>query len=244
MAAPRKRGPRLGSILRAIGRLVLLIGFGFGAGLVVGLVSEEPALVYGHLRGEGETVPLVDSTPDEPAIIEAPIELTNEPGASPDREPATANRRQRKSDAGAKANRIAARNEANPPADLPDVAAPPPAAPAAPPSASPPAERPAPPSARRTGSATSDSAASVGDDKRWAIQVGAFSEEATARRLVKTLEAKDYPVAVLPSKGSNKRWRVRVQPLRGEDHARGIANQLKREEGLPTWLVPMEAGSR
>jgi cell division septation protein DedD len=218
--------------LRAIGRLVLLIGFGFGVGLVVGLVSEEPALVYGHLRGEGETVPLVDSMSDAPAIIEAPIEVTNEPGPSPDGKPVATDRRRGGPEADAQENRIAAQSESSPAADLPDVAAPPPA------------RAPAQPPARRVGSATSEPVGSVGDEKPWAIQVGAFSEEATARRLVKTLEAKRYPVAVLPSTGSNKRWRVRVQPLRGEDHARGIANQLKREEGLPTWLVPMEAGSR
>lgn len=232
MAAPRKREPRLGGILRAIGRLVLLIGFGFGVGLVVGLVSEEPALVYGHLRGEGETVALVDSTSDALPIIEAPIELTNEPGASPGGRAVATNRRRGGPEADAQANRIVEQSEPSPGLDLPDVAAPPPA------------RAPAQSPTRGVSSATSESAGSVGDEKRWAIQVGAFSEEATARRLVKTLEAKRYPAAVLPSNGSNKRWRVRVQPLRGEDHARGIANQLKREEGLPTWLVPMEAGSR
>jgi cell division septation protein DedD len=207
---------------------VLLIGFGFGMGLVVGLVSEEPALVYGHLRGEGQSVPLGDP----PSIIEAPIELTNEPASSPGERKDVADRRGVAPDNESRANRIAGANEQSRGEDLPDVAAPPPA------------NAPARAPARRAGSATPQPAASVADEKRWAIQVGAFSEEATARRLVKALEAKSYPVAVLPSNGSNKRWRVRVQPLRGEDQARGVANQLKTEEGLPTWLVPMEAGSR
>jgi cell division septation protein DedD len=232
VAAPRKRGPRLGGVLRAIGRLVLLIGFGFGVGLVVGLVWEEPALVYGHLRGEGETVPLVDSMSDSPSIIETPIALTNEPGAGPREESRAAQSRRVAPDAEAKTGRLAERKAPGPTAELPDVAAPPPAS------------APVPPPARPAARAASKPAASVGAEERWAIQVGAFSEEATARRLVKTLEAKSYPVAVLPSNGANQRWRVRVQPLRGEEHARGIANQLKREEGLPTWLIPMEAGSR
>ena len=71
--------------------------------------------------------------------------------------------------------------------------------------------------------------------RTWAIQVGAFSEEATARRLHRTLQDKDYPVAVVESTESSRGWRVRVQPIRGEDEARAVASRLKREERLPTW---------
>ena len=78
----------------------------------------------------------------------------------------------------------------------------------------------------------------------WAIQVGAFAQEASARRLVERLESKGYPVEVLPSDGANARWRVRVQPLRGEGRAKGLAARLKSEEGLPTWVMALEAGSR
>ena len=66
---------------------------------------------------------------------------------------------------------------------------------------------------------------------------------AAARRLVESLEAKDYPVELIASKGATKRWRVRVQPVRGESRARRIANQLKQDEGLPTWTTPLEARS-
>ena len=51
MAAPRGRGLRPGGIVRAVVRLVLLVAVGFGVGLVFGLVTEEPELLAGHLRG-------------------------------------------------------------------------------------------------------------------------------------------------------------------------------------------------
>jgi cell division septation protein DedD len=77
----------------------------------------------------------------------------------------------------------------------------------------------------------------------WAIQVGAFADKAAARRLAEGLEAKDYPVELIASEGTTKRWRVRVQPVRGQSKAREIASQLKRDERLPTWLIPLEARS-
>ena len=87
-------------------------------------------------------------------------------------------------------------------------------------------------------------AAAIASGDPWAIQVGAFAEEEAARRLMKTLETKGYPVVLLPSDAASARWRVRVQPLRGEEQARGLASRLKGEEGLPTWVMSLEAGSR
>ncbi len=52
------RGLRPGGVIRALGRLLLLVAFGFGAGLLVGILAEEPELLAGHLRGEGEAVDL------------------------------------------------------------------------------------------------------------------------------------------------------------------------------------------
>jgi hypothetical protein len=57
--------------------------------------------------------------------------------------------------------------------------------------------------------------------------------------LASTLEDR-FPVAVLPAGSEGGRWRVRVQPLRGEEQARKLAEELKRDERLPTWVTPME----
>ena len=73
----------------------------------------------------------------------------------------------------------------------------------------------------------------------WAIQVGAFSERRAARRLAEALRD-EYPVEVLPARREGGRWRVRVQPIESEARARSLAETLKREEILPTWVTPME----
>jgi len=211
----------------------MLLGFGFGVGLVLGLVWEEPELVYEHLTGEGETVFLVDSDSARSAIIQTPIALAIDP-SEPDFgesgravEADTAVRsiaRGEKAEsqttakaAGIQSQRLALgskdRAESK---DLPKVAAP----------------------------VVTKPESSVDASQRWAIQVGAFSEEKKAQRLLRSLKSKDYPVVVLPSMGSSQRWRVRIQPLAGEEHARGLASQLKRDEGLPTWVLRMETDSR
>jgi cell division protein FtsN len=61
MSSGAGRGLRPGGVVRALGRLSLLIVFGFGAGLLIGVLSEEPELLAGHLRGESETVQLAPS---------------------------------------------------------------------------------------------------------------------------------------------------------------------------------------
>jgi cell division septation protein DedD len=238
MASPRGRGPRTRGILRGLGRLVVLVGLGFGLGLAIGLVTEEPALLYGHLRGASESVPLAESqrildVPNPPVGVVASdtrsgargTEVAARPDPSP-RGPAVV---------------AAGGSQPKAPAELPKVSAPRPvvtSAAVAPRNAvAQPQPQPQPhpqPSPQRR--------AETGRD--WAIQVGAFSDEATAQRLVDTLEAKNYPVAVVASSGAAQRWRVRVQPVRGEDRARGMADRLKREERLPTWMIPMEADSR
>jgi cell division septation protein DedD len=76
----------------------------------------------------------------------------------------------------------------------------------------------------------------------FAIQVGAFSEERAARSLARGLDQKGYPAEILPSAGSARRWRVRVQPLLDQAAAQAMADRLKEEEGLPTWVLRMEAG--
>lgn len=236
MASSRSRSGRIGAVLGAILRLTLLVGLGFGLGLAIGLVAEEPGLVYGYFMGEGESVALAEAEGGAPPIVEAPLALANQPGGGP----AESGARARRSDP---ADRAAPRPEPRSARELPDVAARGPALAPTPPR---PAES-TPDSTERPAIRRVAAAAAVppaNDERRFAVQVGAFSDESAARRLVDSLESKRYPAAMLPSTGSDRRWRVRVQPLRGEDNAREVANRLKREEGLPTWVVPLETGAR
>jgi cell division septation protein DedD len=198
MAAATGRGLRPGGVARALGRLTLLVGFGFVSGLVIGVLSEEPELLAGHLRGESESIVLTSTIEENPSIEEmAPVA---EAPAEADGELARVERaavmKPRPDDASAR--------------PLPEVAAP--------------------------RSATSG-------QRSWTIQVGAFSEEAAARRLADGLRAKGYPAALLPASDDAQRWRVRVQPIEGEERAEAMSKRLKRDERLPTWVLPMEGRS-
>jgi len=64
-----------GWFVTALGVLVL-VSTGFGLGLVVGIVSQEPELVVGHLAGESQEVQLADSRPfvDPELLFAAPRE--------------------------------------------------------------------------------------------------------------------------------------------------------------------------
>jgi len=75
----------------------------------------------------------------------------------------------------------------------------------------------------------------------WAIQVGAFSDSRSASGLVARLQAKGYPVELIPASEASTRWRVRVQPVESKTRAQDLAERLKREERLPTWLISLEA---
>ncbi len=231
MAALRGRGLRPGGIVRALVRLVLLVAVGFAVGLGFGLVTEEPELLARHLRGETESVVLDEASRDAAA--------GNDGGAG-DEVYATASTGPRPMVTPAE------RAEA---ASLPRVAAPAPGV-AAPerPVAKAVAERALPVApARETRVAVSArvpetarrTTKTATSSRSWAIQVGAFSEKGAATKLADTL-ADGYPVEVLPATREGGRWRVRVQPIAGEDQARKTAEQLKREEGLPTWVTPME----
>lgn len=207
MAAPRGRGSRQGALLGVVGRLALLVGLGFAAGLTIGILTDEPTLLIDHLSGEGEAVSLVDEEPI-PESGDAPAPSTSTPAPTPATEESLS-------------------------LPLPTVAA-------GPDTASPslvhrePTPRPEPVSAVAPVSKEASA---------WAIQVGAFTDESAARRLVEDLRSKDYPAALVPADAS-KRWRVRVQPVHDESRARELAERLKRNERLPTWVIPMETGSR
>ena len=201
MAVSRGRGLRPGGVVRALGRLSLLIGFGFAAGLTIGVLSEEPELLAGHLRGEGEAIVLA---PTEEPIAESGVaaeEVLSEQIVE----------------------RVAAEREAvmeTRPEEIPKDGLPVVAA------------RPTTPRADSN------------QDQFWAIQVGAFADEASAARLADGLVAKGYPTELLAAGGDSKRWRVRVQPLGDEEEAKEIAIKLKRVERLPTWVLSVEGRPR
>jgi cell division septation protein DedD len=197
MTASRGRGLRPGGVVRALGRLSLLVGFGFVAGLLIGVLSEEPELLAGHLRGEGEVIVLtpgeVAETPAGQAPSETEVEQENVERTVV----------------------METRPEEKPNPNLPVVGA----------------EAPV-------------RLADSKENRPWAIQVGAFADEASAARLAEDLAAKGFPTELLTASGSAQRWRVRVQPLHGEVKAKETAVRLKQVERLPTWVLPMEGRAR
>jgi DedD protein len=73
---------------------------------------------------------------------------------------------------------------------------------------------------------------------RVAVQVGAFGDNAAAEKLAGRLRKRGFPVYVSPGTGDGSvRWRVRVGPLATREDAERAAARLKRDEGLPTWVL-------
>ena len=231
MAAPRGRGLRPGGVVRALLRLLVLVALGFGLGLLFGVVTEEPELLAGHLAGESESVSLEDMGAGRVGGARAlEVESAESPGKTAEQ---TSGSEQRVADAAARAVKPAGRpvsfaDESAGSIALPRVAAAP--------SVRDRTAEPAVPVTRAI--ATPDSAMRPAED-RWSIQVGAFSDEGAADRLAEGLRQR-YPVTVLPASATGGRWRVRVQPIRGEALARQMAEDLKRDERLPTWVTPLE----
>ena len=212
MSSGTGRGLRPGGVVRALGRLSLMVVFGFGAGLMIGVLFEEPELLAGHLRGESQAVELPSV---EPVLATAEREVTDATGDG-------------------RSNRVA-QAEASVEQRLPQVAAS---------AAIRAAKAPSPPSPPSTAPRSRVTPVARRDRSRpWAIQVGAFAKEAAARKLSQALEGKGYTAQVLAAGSPDGRWRVRVQPIAGEDAAREMAAELKREERLPTWVLPMEGSS-
>jgi cell division septation protein DedD len=76
------------------------------------------------------------------------------------------------------------------------------------------------------------------DSGRFAVQVGAFGESASAERLAARLRGKGFEVYVSPGVAAGQaRWRVRVGPSPTRDVAERAAARLKAEEQLPTWVL-------
>lgn len=244
MAGPRGRGLRPGGVLRAVGRLVLLVAIGFGLGLLFGVVTEEPELLAAHLRGDSESVEL-EANAARRGERAVPSVSTGLRVAVPS---VGAGRGDKDIDqsAAVEARPLVDPEEAKASERLSKVSA-------AQPSLRDRSSGMEPLPVRQTSlQALSgrqlvtgelgrpDSAlAQTQGARRWSIQVGAFSEEVSANRLAEDLRAR-YPVAILPAGKEFGRWRVRIQPIEDEGRAREMAGQLKRDERLPTWVTPME----
>jgi hypothetical protein len=77
----------------------------------------------------------------------------------------------------------------------------------------------------------------------FSIQVGSFTEPVPAWKLAEQLGEKRYEVYVDEGDAAGKpRWRVRIGPVETRRAARSLADRLKSEEGLPTWILAEGSG--
>ena len=74
---------------------------------------------------------------------------------------------------------------------------------------------------------------------RFAVQVGAFSDEDAARKLAREVLALGLPVYIEREDGRTP-FRVRVGRFATRARAEQIAHRLKREQRLPTWVIDEE----
>jgi cell division septation protein DedD len=72
---------------------------------------------------------------------------------------------------------------------------------------------------------------------RFVIQVGAFAERDAAERLRVRLGDAGFE-AFVESADRGASWRVRVGPVVGQEDAQRLAQRLKTEQRLPTWVQP------
>lgn len=210
MAESKIRNVFSRSTILTVGRLLAFISVGFAIGLALGVVSEEPELLAGHLRGSTETVELdaaLAARPDEDEIAAALAERSAAAAA-------------------ASVDELDAPFDDAPSLSLPDVGSGPAGG------------------SSFEGTAPLEAGAALVGAGDWAIQVGAFGDEPSAKTLADRLEGKGYPIEVLPAGAESNRWRVRVQPIDGESSARATAERVEREERLPTWVIRLEGHSR
>ena len=123
--------------------------------------------------------------------------------------------------------RVARTPESPLPKAMPDVAAPAP---------------PAPQAREATRLRTEPPSPLTAKEERFAVQVGAFSENESAERLAENLRKKGFDVYVSAGvKVTQARWRVRVGPFPNRKEAERAAGRLKQNEKLPTWVLDEHA---
>jgi DedD protein len=74
------------------------------------------------------------------------------------------------------------------------------------------------------------------------VQVGAFAEQAGARKLVDQLRGWGYTAGFVREEGGRAPFKVRVGPLATREEAERLARKLKAEHRLPTWVLAQDAG--
>jgi cell division septation protein DedD len=75
----------------------------------------------------------------------------------------------------------------------------------------------------------------------FAVQVGAFATGAAADGLAAELRKLGHPAYVADEGGVGARFKVRVGPIASRADADVLAEKLKREQRLPTWVLAREA---
>jgi cell division septation protein DedD len=74
----------------------------------------------------------------------------------------------------------------------------------------------------------------------FAVQVGAFATQSAAEDLAAELRALGHATYVADQGGNGARFKVRVGPIGTRADADTLADQLKREQRLPTWVLARE----
>ena len=217
MAEGTRRSKRASSPswLASLMGAVFLISAGFMLGLVVGVVKEEPELVMGHLSGQSEEIRWSEqeaeqSMPDVSARGPFLDEAEEPPVNRPWADDTIA--LDPPIAIVAAAEDWESRGYETPqPRLISSLPAPAKAAP------------------KITRSVQS---------RGYSVQVGAFSESSAADRVLDDLRSKGFSVYITPSAGSRDgRWRVRVGPMDTRAEALEVAQQLKTQERLPTWVL-------
>lgn len=204
--------------LPLIGGGILLSVVGFGLGVLIGVLFEEPNLLVGHLAGDSEEVVLKPAEEADAPASEAPTEA--QPEAAPVAPRA------------ASEERVVAQSETAPAAAKPSEKA----APAASVDLNDATQSVVLPPV--SAAVPEDAAPKSG---KFVIQVGAFSNNEQAAAMVKRLRSGGYESFVAPGTGSgDARWRVRVGPFVSRDAAEKAAAKLKQQEKLPTWILAEE----
>ncbi len=75
----------------------------------------------------------------------------------------------------------------------------------------------------------------------FAVQAGAFASRENAEALKERLEQRFAPVRIVKREGSKTPWRVLVGEKPGEEEARRLADELRKEIGAEAYVVRLEA---
>lgn len=229
MGESRIRNAFSRTTILTVGRLLIFIVLGFAGGLFLGVVSEEPELLAGHLRGDTRTIQLEPSLADDRTagvaseLAAGSVDAGSDGVGEESVDPALAER--------ALPDVAANRVEPEEPSLVARLGA----------WAS--GGGDAETSEVGVGASRGSASVEAAGAAAWAIQVGAFGDSASAEGLADQLERDGYPVAVLPASATSSRWRVRVQPIGNEAEARSVAKRIEREERLPTWVLRIEASA-